>query len=109
MDDDAVLAELRQQTMWLRFLAYPSLRESLVVALDTEKRRTVYDLSIGTATSREVGTAAGVSHVTVLRWWDEWARSGLMQATSIPGRARHLVALAEVALSRAVESERKGD
>jgi hypothetical protein len=96
--DDAVLAELREQTVWLRFLALPAVRQGLAQALDTEKKRTVYEASDGHRSSREVGALSGVSHPTVLRWWDEWGSVGLVRSGTAGGRMARLVSLTGLGL-----------
>src|SRR6266581_666606 len=67
--DSEILAELREQTKWLRLLGFQSLRPLISEVLASERDRLVYELSDGARTARELGKLAGVSHPTVLRLW----------------------------------------
>jgi transposase-like protein len=92
-EDRPTLQELQTQTAWLRLLALPILRAELRHVLTNEKRRAVYELSTGEATTRDVATAAGVGAGTVSRWWAEWAELGLMRPAGRQGRMAHLASL----------------
>ena len=74
---EAVIAELREQTKWLRFLALQQLRPVLEATLQTTTERRAYDASNGASTTREVAAAAEVSAATVSRWWSRWVAIGL--------------------------------
>jgi hypothetical protein len=98
--DSEILAELREQTKWLRLLGFRSLRPLISEVLTSERDRLVYELSDGVRTARELGKVAGVSHPTVLRLWQDWRALGLcVESTKQPGRAEHLVALSRLGIS----------
>ena len=86
----------------MRFLARPALRDSLLGLLDTDRKRAAYEASDGASTSREVGAAAGVSHVTIQRWWEEWLRAGVIRAGKVAGRGARIVSLNEVGVPMTV-------
>lgn len=91
----------REANRWLRAMALPALAESLSRALTTPEARRVYQASDGRS-SREVGGTAGVSHPTVLRYWNRWIPLGLVEQTA-PGRQRRIVSLDQVGLSETGE------
>ncbi len=98
--DTEILAELREQTKWLRLLGFRSLRPLITEVLASERDRLVYELSDGVRTARELGKLAGVSHPTVLRLWQDWRALGLcIESTKQPGRAEHLVALSKLGIT----------
>lgn len=90
-----LLAELQEQTRWLRFLGLQQLRPLLITLLRDERERRAFDLSDGDRTTRQVAAQVGVSAATVSRWWNRWAALGLV-TTDDRGRARHLVALEDI-------------
>lgn len=91
--ESALLEELRRQTAWLRLIATPALRAELTAVLKDEKRKAVYELSTGQATTREIAKAAGVGAASVSRWWNEWEGLGLMRPAGRQGRMAHIVTL----------------
>lgn len=101
MDDrNEILAELREQTKWLRLLGFRSLRPLITEVLTSERDRLVYELSDGLRTARDIAKVAGVTHPTVLRLWQEWRALGLCaESTKQPGRAEHLVALSKLGVA----------
>lgn len=100
MTQDGVIEEIRLQTAWLRVLATPVLREELNRVLTNDKRRAVYELSTGNATTREVASAAGVGAGTVSRWWTEWEGLGLMRPAGRQGRVAHIMSLSTLGIAQ---------
>jgi hypothetical protein len=93
-DDDAVLAELHEQTRWLRLLGLQALKPLLDKVLKTDKHRLAYELTDGKRTVREVAAAAGVSTGTVSKLWAEWTAAGIcFESRQVAGRAEHLASL----------------
>lgn len=90
-----LLAELKEQTRWLRFLGLQQIRPLVAQLLRDERERRAYDLSDGSRTTREVAASAGVSNATISRWWTRWVALGLA-TTDDRGRARHMVSLADI-------------
>lgn len=95
MDEDHIIvAELKEQTQWLRLLGFQALRPLLDRMLLTDQQKLVYEGSNGDRSTREVGTAAGVSHTTVANLWQEWAAIGIVSPVQgHSGRYQHLVPL----------------
>ena len=96
---DSVLAELREQTKWLRFLALQELRPALGELLPSRAERVAYDASNGMLTSREVAFEASVSQPTISRWWNKWAARGVGTVDD-RGRFRHLTELSAVGIEK---------
>ena len=67
--DDDIVQELREQTKWLRLLAYTALKPMLQDALKNDKQKLVYEYSDGNKGVREVAKLAGVGAGTVGNWW----------------------------------------
>jgi DNA-directed RNA polymerase specialized sigma24 family protein len=87
----STLAELREQTLWLRFLGMEALGPKLETALVTSKQRAVFELSDGERSVREIADLAAVGVGTVSRLWSEWAQLGIVvESGKVPGRWRHL-------------------
>ena len=98
-ENDRVLAQLQEQTQWLRFLALKELRPVLEEALQEDSHRRIYDLSDGRRTAREIAQAAGVTHPTVLRLWSKWMALGIASEGDRPGRCRRLVGLDDLGIA----------
>jgi hypothetical protein len=98
-DDGAMLAELREQTKWLRLLGFQALRPILEVTLRTDKQKLVYEYSDGLRASREVARLAGVGAGSVVRMWSDWLAAGIcVEAVNTTGRAQHLVSLSALGI-----------
>jgi hypothetical protein len=96
---DPVLAELREQTKWLRLLGLQALRPLLGQVLRTEKQRAVFEFSDGERSAREVARLAGVGVGSVSRMWSQWIADGLCaESPTAPGRAQHLASLSQLGL-----------
>ena len=107
-ENDRVLAQLQEQTQWLRFLALKELRPVLEEALQEEAHRRIYDLSDGSRTAREIAQEVGVTHPTILRLWTRWMALGIVAQEDRPGRSRRLVGLDDLGIERTPrESPRK--
>jgi hypothetical protein len=97
--EEAVLAELRLQTPWLRFLGLQALRPVLGSVLKTDKHKLAYQLSDGRRFSRQVSEGARVGAATVSRWWSEWLATGVCTEDHVAtGRAKHLVPLSALGI-----------
>lgn len=77
-----VLAELREQTKWLRFMGLRALGPVLESALRNDRERLAYELSDGRS-STAIGAAVGVTGRSITNWWQRWAATGI--AVERPG------------------------
>jgi hypothetical protein len=71
-----ILAELREQTKWLRFMGLRALGPILESALRNDRERLAYELSDGRS-SNAVGAAVGVTGRSIINWWQRWAAAGI--------------------------------
>ena len=97
--DSEILAELRAQPAWLRVLAAPILRAQLERLLSTDKKRRVFEMTTGDATTRDIAAACGVGAATGSRWWADWVREGLARTVGTQGRVAHVVSLASLGMN----------
>jgi|GEM_PF-2609615 len=98
--EDAMIAELREQTKWLRLLGLQALRPLLDESLRTEKHRAAFESSNGERSVRDVARLAGMSTATVSRLWGEWIAAGIcVESIKAKGRAQHLASLSSLGLS----------
>lgn len=96
---DLILAELREQTKWLRLAGFQLLRSELSHLLRTDKQRAVYELSDGQRTVRDVAKLAGVGVGSVSRLWSVWIAAGVCTESQLAsGRAQHLAPLSQLGL-----------
>lgn len=96
--DSDILAELRAQTAWLKVLAAPILKEQLERLLSTGKKRRVFEMTTGDATTRDIASICGVGAGTVSRWWADWVREGVARTIGTQGRVAHVVSLASLGM-----------
>jgi len=84
------IIELLQEILrWVKFAGAREVRTVLMNVLDTEQKRLIYHLSDGEHGSVEICKAVGVSDATVRRYWESWARLGLMEPLSVRGGLRY--------------------
>lgn len=84
------IVELLQEILkWVKFAGAREVRTVLMSILDTEQKRLIYHLSDGEHGSVEIGKAANVSDSTVRRYWESWARLGIVEPMSVRGGVRY--------------------
>jgi len=86
---DKIEELLTEILKWIRFAGSKEVREVLAVTLDTEQKRLIYHLSDGSKGSIEIATLSGISDSTVRRYWESWARQGLMDPVRVRGGERY--------------------
>jgi len=79
---------LEEMLKWIKVTSIPQVRELLSDLLPTDKEKIAYHLSDGEHGSQEVAKLAGVSYVTVTKWWKIWARAGIAKMLSVKGGER---------------------
>lgn len=94
---DELVQIQREQLRWLRALALPQVRATVIETLKSPSERKAYDLCDGTRTGREIAAAADVSPATVSGWWKKWRLMAI--AEDVEGRrVAHIATLAELGL-----------
>ena len=58
-------------------------------ALDTVQKRIIYQLSDGNKTIFEIAKAASASDHTIRRYWETWARQGIVESLKVRGGERY--------------------
>lgn len=80
---------LREILKWIKFTGAKEVKNVLMVTLDTEQKRLVYDLSDGNRGSMDIAKLAGTSDSTVRRYWASWARQGIVESMRVRGGERY--------------------
>lgn len=80
---------LREVLKWIKFSGIREVRSVLMNILDTEEKRLIYHLSDGGNGSIDISRRAGVSHVTVTRYWKSWKRLGIVEPIRVRGGLRY--------------------
>lgn len=101
---DPLVAAIQEQTRWLRALAMPQVRESVIRTLRKTTMRAAYEASDGRHTARDVAKAAGVSLGSVSGWWRQWRAVGIGVELQ-NGRVAHIVSLRDLGLSLEPEED----
>ncbi len=77
----------------------PTITQRLQEELADTKRQQIYKLSDGEKSSRDIAKiVGGISHKTIIVYWNQWAQKGLMFPAQRAGRYRHAVDLEEYGL-----------
>lgn len=75
--DDRVAELLEELVAWTKFAHQEAITGAWKKVLSDEKHLMAYELSDGTKSQSEVGTASGLSQPTVSSLWQKWRRMGL--------------------------------
>lgn len=86
---EKVIELLQEILRWVKFAGAGEVRTVLSNVLDTEQKRLIYHLSDGEHGSVEIGKTIGVSDATVRRYWESWARLGIMEPLKVRGGIRY--------------------
>ncbi len=74
---------------WIKFSGSKEVRQILGSTLDTDQKRLIYHLSDGTRGSVELAELSKTSHRTVRRYWESWARAGIVDSIRVRGGDRY--------------------
>jgi hypothetical protein len=92
---DKIIEILTEMLKWIKVTSIPHVKKLLMELLPTDQEKIAYHYSDG-RTSREVSQLAGVSHMTITRWWKNWIRAGIAEAINVKGsgeRAKRIFSL----------------
>lgn len=98
MDKDS-LKELKEQTKWLRFLAFPNLKKVIEENLTTKQQREIYSLTDGKNSTNVIAKklileGIKVSHMTVYNYWKKWNALGIViPSEKYSGRFKKIIDL----------------
>lgn len=74
---------------WIKFAGAKEVREVLATTLDTDQKRSIYHLSDGSRGSVEIANLTKTSDRTVRRYWESWARQGIVDPLKVRGGERY--------------------
>ncbi|MDG6934345.1 MAG: hypothetical protein JRN68_06570 [Nitrososphaerota archaeon] len=83
---EELLAEILK---WTKFMGADKVRSVLASTLDTEQKLLIYHLSDGNRGAVEIASLAKTSDRTVRRYWESWARVGIVDAIKVRGGDRY--------------------
>ena len=86
---EEIAAALRELVKWTRFAGLRQVKEVLLTALDNDQRRLIYHVSDGELGSVSIAKLAGTSDRSVRRYWESWAKLGLMEVVRVRGGDRY--------------------
>jgi hypothetical protein len=69
---------LREILRWLRFQSLDKAKTAVSTLLDTDKKKVVFELTDGKASSRTLASKCGVDRGALLRWWSDWFTAGIV-------------------------------
>jgi hypothetical protein len=107
-----IIEILIEMLKWIKVTSIPHVKKLLMELLSSDEEKVAYHYSDGRA-SQEVSQLAGVSYVTITKWWKNWIRAGIAEAISVKGgeRARRIFSLEEFGIEvpqiKSVEVKKK--
>lgn len=92
--------KLDQLLKWSKFAGMQQLRNLLMQNLTTDAESSIYELSDGERTTREIAGLANIgSNATVASYWRKWSKVGIVELSKRQGRFRRICSLEEVGLT----------
>jgi len=85
---DKMITFLEDIRKWIRFQGWRSVKEVLLDTLKTDEDKLVYQYSDG-GSSRAVAEKAPVSHKTVTKMWEKWAKIGIVEPMQVQRGTRY--------------------
>jgi hypothetical protein len=86
--EDQTILLLRELVKWNKFQGMIKAKEVLLDALRNDSEKLAYAASDGRG-SQEVARTAGVSHTTVVSYWNRWATLGIVEPLAVKGGTRY--------------------
>jgi hypothetical protein len=87
--NEEILRTLKEMLKWLKFSGVKEVRTVMLNALETEQKRLIFHLSDGNRGIVEIGKLANMGSSTVARYWEAWARLGIMEPIPVKGGIRY--------------------
>jgi hypothetical protein len=83
------LSVLKEILRWVKFSGMKEVKTILTSTLDTDQKRTVYQMSDGSKAIMDIGKAVGIkSSATIFRFWKQWTKLGLGESIPVKGGDR---------------------
>jgi len=71
---------LEEILLWMKY-DYLETKKKLLEILDTDEKKTAYELSDGINSGRSIAREIGVGNKTIGNWWKKWFEAGLIEQT----------------------------
>ena len=85
MSQDERLVELLQELVkWTKFKAWSKVKDVLISVLADDEKKIIYHLSDGKNSSRKIAENVSVGYTSVVKYWNEWSNSNIVEA--LPAR-----------------------
>jgi hypothetical protein len=79
---------LKEILKWIKFAGMKGVKDQLEVTLETDQKKSVYQLSDGTKTGTDINKITGASTGAISGYWRKWARLGLGEKIAVKGGDR---------------------
>lgn len=79
-----IISLLKELLKWTKFQAWGKVKDILLSVLEDDEKKIIYYLSDGKHSSRKIAEKVSVGFSTIVRYWNEWSNSNIVEA--IPAR-----------------------
>lgn len=93
-NETSMASLLQELVTWTKFTARQSLEQTLRSVLKDPRHQAAYELSDGTRTQSEIGSAVGLDQSTISQLCARWRRLGLLREGE--KRPRNLMSLSDL-------------
>ena len=94
-----------------RVVSYPSIRQILETALDTDQKRLAYHLLDGNRTMVEIQQLSDINISYISQWGQEWEKIGIVEPSTRKGRRRKSfdISMFGISVPEVLAREESGD
>lgn len=78
-EDNEQTRLLQKLVVYTKLAHYDSIRNRLIATLDSNDKKRVFEATDGSNSVRDIQSKTGVSKDTVLNWWNEWQKEGIVK------------------------------
>lgn len=79
---------LKEILKWIKFAGMKGVKDQLNVTLETDQKRTIYQLSDGSKSIVDIHEITGASTGSISGYWQKWLKLGLGEKISVQGGDR---------------------
>lgn len=79
---------LKEILKWIKFAGMKGVKDQLEATLETDQKKTVYQLSDGSKTIADINKMTGVSTGSISGYWQKWVKLALGQKIAVKGGDR---------------------
>jgi hypothetical protein len=79
---------LKEILKWIRFAGMKGVKDQIEATLETDQKKTVYQLSDGSKTIADINKITGVSTGSISGYWQKWVKLGLGEKIAVKGGDR---------------------